>query len=134
MDIGQEEETADVLVLQEAATEAVRQGVGSSQAAGDVGDIAELFSELEAKAGPEVETRAPRRAKASIVESLESEPKERSQTQLALLGPRATPTKKMTRSQTSQASKPSSAHPAKAGRKKQKSASKYFGFGFLYLP
>ncbi|KAM1578398.1 hypothetical protein ACFX1T_040293 [Malus domestica] len=58
----------------------------------------------------------------SVVESLKSKPKERPQAQLALPVPKAMPTKKMTRSQTSQAFKHFSTFPTEAGRKKQKSA------------
>lgn len=64
---------------------------------GMLGDISELFSEPKAEAGPQVETRASRRARVSIVESSKSEPEERPQAQLALAGPRVTPIKKKTR-------------------------------------
>ncbi|KAB2615662.1 hypothetical protein D8674_022250 [Pyrus ussuriensis x Pyrus communis] len=111
VNVGPEEEAADALVLQKATVEAARQEVGSSQATGDAGYISELFSKSEVKVGPEVEIRAFRQAKVTVVESSESEPEERPQAQPALPGPRVTPTKKMIRAQTSQASKPSSTHP-----------------------
>lgn len=104
--------------------EVARQGVWFSHASGDAGDISELLSESKAEAGPEVETRAPRHARVYVVESSESEPEERSQAQLALPSPRATLTKKMTRSQIFLASKPSSAYPMEAGKKKHKSSNK----------
>ena len=69
VDVGPDEEVADALVIQEAIAEVVRQGVGSNQAAGEARDISELFSELEAEARPEVETKAPRQARAYAVKS-----------------------------------------------------------------
>lgn len=71
-----------------------------------------------------MKARAHRRARVTVIESSEYEPEERPQPQLALPGLRATPTKKKAKAQTSHASKPSSAHPVEAGRKKQKSSSK----------
>lgn len=97
MGVGPENEVVDALVLQEATGKAARQKVGSSHAFGDAGDILELLSEPEAEAGLEVETRASRRASASIVESSKSEPEERPQAQLALAGPRVTSMKKRTK-------------------------------------
>ncbi|KAB2632120.1 hypothetical protein D8674_028367 [Pyrus ussuriensis x Pyrus communis] len=49
----------------ETVADIARQGVGSTHASGDVGDNFELFSELETKAGPEVEEMAPRPARGS---------------------------------------------------------------------
>ncbi|KAB2631181.1 hypothetical protein D8674_008700 [Pyrus ussuriensis x Pyrus communis] len=63
VDVGQKEDIDDALVLQEATAEEAR----------DAKDISKLFSESEAKARPKLETKAPRRAKASVVKSLESE-------------------------------------------------------------
>lgn len=65
-----------------------------------------------------------------MVESLDFEPEKMPQAQIALPGLKATPTKKMTIAQTSQASKPSSVHSVEAGRKKQKAASKYSRLSF----
>ena len=104
--------------------EAARQIAGFSHVPEDVGDISIMFGESKTDAGPEVETKAHRQARSSIVESSESEPEERLQARLALPAPRATPIKKRTRSQTSQASKPSCVFPTEARRKKDKSASK----------
>ncbi|KAM1305559.1 hypothetical protein ACFX2F_023079 [Malus domestica] len=90
--------------------------MGSSQVAGDAGDISNLFNDSEAEAGPEVEARV------TVVESSEYEPDEKPQPQLALPSLKATPTKKKTKAQTSHALKPSSAYPVEVGRKKQKSS------------
>lgn len=98
MDIALEEEVVNAVILQEAAAEAARQGAGSSQAAGDTEDISELFRDSEVEAGPKVETSAPRRARATIMESSDSRLEERPQAQLALPGLRETPTKKRTKS------------------------------------
>ncbi|KAB2632310.1 hypothetical protein D8674_028557 [Pyrus ussuriensis x Pyrus communis] len=78
-------------------------------------DISELFRDLEVEAGPKVETRAHRRARATIMESSDSRLEERPQAQLALPGLR-----------TSQASKSSSALPIDVGKKKQKTATKEY--------
>lgn len=79
VDVGQEVEAANALVFQEATAEAAKQGVGSNHAYEDTGDISEIFKELETEARPEVETIASCRARPSVVESSESEPKERPQ-------------------------------------------------------
>lgn len=55
--------------------EVARQGVWSSHASGDAGDIFELFSESDVEACPKVETKAPHQARVSMVESSEFEPK-----------------------------------------------------------
>ncbi|KAM2482929.1 uncharacterized protein [Malus domestica] len=116
------EEVVDALVLHEAAVEAARQEVGSSHVPEDVGVISEMFSESETKAGPEEETRAPCRARSTVVESSDSELEGRPRAKLDLPAPRTTPTKKRTRSQTSYASRSFSALHPEVGRKKQKSA------------
>ncbi|KAB2612935.1 hypothetical protein D8674_035251 [Pyrus ussuriensis x Pyrus communis] len=99
VDVRQEEKVVDVLVIQEAAEEATKQGAGSNHALDDAGDIYEMFSELETEVGPEIEIRVIRWAMPYVVES--SEFKERPQVRLTLPIPRATPTKNRTRSQTS---------------------------------
>ncbi|KAB2631320.1 TMV resistance protein N-like [Pyrus ussuriensis x Pyrus communis] len=101
------ENVEDTLVLKEAAAEATRQKTGSSHAAGYVEDLFELFGDFEGEAEPVLETRAPRRTRASVVETSESEPEEQPRAQLSIPGPRATPTKKMTRAQASRTSKSS---------------------------
>ncbi|KAB2634778.1 hypothetical protein D8674_038198 [Pyrus ussuriensis x Pyrus communis] len=99
-----EEETADALVLQEAAAEVARQKAGSSHVHEDVKNISKMFSESETEAGPEVETRALRWARSAVVESSNSKPERVSKAKPDSSAPRATPTKKITRSQTSQVS------------------------------
>ena len=121
MDVGLDEEVADVLVLQEAAAEVVRQDAGSSHAAGETGEIFELFGDSKGE-------EQPRRMRATIVEFSESKPDEQLQPQLFLLGSQATPTRNRTRAQTSKASKSSHAPSVKAGRKNQKSSSKQTSF------
>ncbi|KAB2622608.1 TMV resistance protein N-like [Pyrus ussuriensis x Pyrus communis] len=59
VDVGLKE-AVDALVFQEAAIEAVKQGVGSNHTAGDVGDIFELFGDSKGKAELKVETWASR--------------------------------------------------------------------------
>ncbi|KAM1104578.1 hypothetical protein ACFX15_012577 [Malus domestica] len=81
-----------------------------------------LFSESKTEVGPEVEMRAPCRARPSVVESLKFKPEEKPQAQLALPALKATYTKKMTMFHNSQASKSSSTLTTEVGRKKQKSA------------
>ncbi|KAB2611056.1 hypothetical protein D8674_019088 [Pyrus ussuriensis x Pyrus communis] len=61
-----------------ATAEATRQGVGPSQALGENEDVFEMFSESEAKAGPEVETRISRQASSRVMESSDSEVEKRS--------------------------------------------------------
>lgn len=75
MDVGPEEEDADAFVLQEAAAEveAARREARSSHAVGDAEDIFEMFGDSEGEVKPVVETRAPWRTKATVVESSESE-------------------------------------------------------------
>ncbi|KAM1179919.1 hypothetical protein ACFX13_019378 [Malus domestica] len=83
-----------------------------------------MFSESETEARPEVETSVRHRARSVVVEFLDSEPKWRSQARLYIPVLKSTPTKKKTRSQTSQASRSLSALLIEEGRKKQKAASK----------
>ncbi|KAB2626235.1 S2-RNase [Pyrus ussuriensis x Pyrus communis] len=68
------------------SVEAARQGPGSNQAAGEAGDISELFSDSEAEVGPEVEMWAPWWARVTVMETSESKPDEKPQPRLALLG------------------------------------------------
>ncbi|RXI09162.1 hypothetical protein DVH24_023323 [Malus domestica] len=67
VDVGPKEEAADALVLQDATTEVARQEVSSSYVPKDVGNISEMFSELETKDGSEAKTRVPRRARSYVV-------------------------------------------------------------------
>ncbi|KAB2617162.1 hypothetical protein D8674_013031 [Pyrus ussuriensis x Pyrus communis] len=79
MDVGPEEEVVDALVLQEAATEAVKQEAGSSHVPEDTADIFAIFSE------------APRWPKFTVMESFDSKLEVRPQARLNLPAPRATP-------------------------------------------
>ncbi|KAM1952079.1 hypothetical protein ACFX15_006615 [Malus domestica] len=56
---GNTEKGAEILVIQEAAAEVARQGVGSSHVEGKAGDVSELFGDSEDEVEPTVETRAP---------------------------------------------------------------------------
>lgn len=102
----------------------MRQEAGSSQAGEDTGDISELFGDIKVEAEPYVETWVARWIRSTMVEFSEFEPEEKPAPQLALPGPRATPTRKRTRAQTSKASKSFSAIQVDACRKKHKSLSK----------
>lgn len=73
MNVGPEEEVVYALVIQKTTAKVARQEVESSQA---TGDISELFNNSKAEVKPEVKTWAPRRARATVVETLESEPEE----------------------------------------------------------
>lgn len=74
--------------------EVARQEAGSSHTTKNAEDFSELFEDSEAEAGPEVDKQTPRQARATVMESSESEPEERPTPQLALPGPRVTPTRK----------------------------------------
>ncbi|KAB2631952.1 TMV resistance protein N-like [Pyrus ussuriensis x Pyrus communis] len=65
LDVGLDEKTVDELVLQDVAVEVTRLGAGEGE------DISELFGDSEAEVKPEVETRAPRQARATMVETSE---------------------------------------------------------------
>ncbi|KAB2617769.1 hypothetical protein D8674_013638 [Pyrus ussuriensis x Pyrus communis] len=61
-----------------------RQEAGSSHTTKNAEDFSELFEDSEAEAGPEVDKQTPRQARATVMESSESEPEERPTPQLAL--------------------------------------------------
>lgn len=108
MDVGQDEDIPDAFVFQEVAAEAERQGVGVG------GNISKLLGDLEGEVKLVVEPRVTHRTRATVVETSDSEPEERP----AL-------TKKMTREQSSKASKSStSVAEVGMGMKKQKASSK----------
>lgn len=92
-----------------------------------------MFNELEIEAGPVAETRTFHEANLRVVESSDSKPERRSKVMQDIPALRATPTKKITRSQTSQTFPSCPALPAKGGKKKQKSANKCSTFDFLSL-
>lgn len=96
-DIRSDKEDADVLILQEAATEAER------REARECGDIYELFGDSEAEEEAEANTRTPRLVRTVLVETSDSELEKQPKPK------RATLTRKSTRSQTSQSSKAVSA-------------------------
>ena len=83
--VGSEEESADALILQEAATEAKRREIGGG------GDISDLLGDSEAEGELEISTRAPKRSWIVVVETSDSEPEKQSKPK------RATSTKKSTR-------------------------------------
>ena len=87
MVVRQDEDVADAFILQEAAIEAKRQGAGEGI------NVSELLGDYEGEAEPIVEPRAMRRTRSTIVETSESEPKERPRAQLSITGSRATPSK-----------------------------------------
>ena len=123
MDVGLNEEARDTFVLQEATTEAATQDAGSSHAE----DLLEMFGDSEGEAKPIAETRAARRTRATVVESLESEPEDQHRPSLSIPVSRAILTNKRTRTQTtktSQSSKSSTSSATEEGRKKQKASSK----------
>lgn len=97
VDVRLDEETADALFVQEATAEAARQEAVSSHAAREAKDVSKLFGDSEDEVEPAVETRATQRARATVVESFESELEKQPQPQLSIPGSRATPTKKKTR-------------------------------------
>ncbi|KAM1380175.1 hypothetical protein ACFX2I_021938 [Malus domestica] len=84
-----------------------------------------MFSESEIEAEPEVETRTSRWANPKVVESSNSELEKRSKDRHDAPTPKVTPTKIITRSQTSQNAQSIVALPAEVGRKKHKSTSKH---------
>lgn len=121
VNVGQDEEATNAFILQEATVEVAKQSVGEGK------DVSKLFRDSEDEAEIIVEPWVTLRTQAMVVKTSEFEPDERSRAQLSILGPRATPTKKRTRAQTSKASKSSKSSTApqvEAGRKKQKSSSK----------
>ncbi|KAM1011366.1 hypothetical protein ACFX13_047479 [Malus domestica] len=116
MDVGQDEEVGNAFVLQEAAAEVKRQGVGAG------GDVSEPLGDLEGKVECVLETQTTRQTRVTVVECLESEPKERPQAQLSIPGLRVTPTKKRTRAHAANSSK-SSASVAEVGMRRKKTES-----------
>lgn len=68
--------------------------MGPSQALGETEDVFEMFSESEAKAGPEVETRISRQASSRVMESSDSEVEKRSKARHDVPAPRTTLTRK----------------------------------------
>lgn len=98
MDVGEEEEANDALVLQQAVTEATKQGAGFSHVIDNPGDISEMLSDSEIEAGPEVKTKASRQVRSVVMESLDFEPERKPQARPNLPALRATLTKRRTRS------------------------------------
>ncbi|KAM1771978.1 hypothetical protein ACFX11_046730 [Malus domestica] len=116
MDVEQDEEVGDAFVLQKAASEVERQGVGAG------GDVSELLGDLEGEVECVVETQTTRQTRVTVVECSESEPQERPQAQLSIPGLRVTPTKKRIRAHAANSSK-SSASVAEVGMRRKKTES-----------
>ncbi|KAB2599804.1 hypothetical protein D8674_010075 [Pyrus ussuriensis x Pyrus communis] len=80
-----------------------------------------MFNESETEVRPEVETGMSRQANPKVVKSSDSESEKRPKARHDLPVPKAIPTRKRRRSQTSQTSHPLATLPTKVGKTKQKS-------------
>lgn len=89
------------MVIQEAAAEVARQEASSNHTPEDTENIYAMLNDSETEAGLEAKTRAHSQARPNNVESSDSELQKGSKAKHDFSAPKATPTKKITRSQTS---------------------------------